>query len=424
MLDLNYILENKKEVAENAKNRQIKIDLDLIEELAQKRKELIKEIEETRRRQNEISDLVVSSDKKDELMAEAKDLKQNIDNQEKELEKIAPELNLELAKIPNLTHPDSPVGKTEDDNKILKAEGSKPNFKFKPKDHLELTQKLDLIDFERGAKVAGQKFYYLKNEAVQLEFALINYALGILLKHGFTPYITPDLAQDEIIEGAGFTPRGPEAQIYYIEDSNLGLIATAEIALAGLHSQEIIPEGDLPKKLAGFSHCFRREAGTYGQASKGLYRVHQFSKVEMFVYSLPEDSDRMLKIILNVEEKIFKGLGIPYRVMDCCTAELGGPAYRKFDLEAWFPGEGRFGEITSASNCTDYQARRLGIKVKRNSPAGGGKTEYLHMLNGTAIAISRALIAILENYQKEDGSVAIPKILHKWLSFKEIHPVK
>jgi seryl-tRNA synthetase len=294
--------------------------------------------------------------------------------------------------------------------------GQKPNFKFRPKDHLEIAEKLDLIDFERGAKVAGQKFYYLKNEAVLLEFALINYAFDILTKKGFIPYLTPDLVKDEIIEGAGFTPRGPEAQIYYIEDLNLGLIATAEIALAGLYSEEILREENLPRKLAGFSHCFRREAGTYGQASKGLYRVHQFSKVEIFIYCLPEDSDKMHQEILKIEEEIFSSLKIPYRVVDCCTAELGGPAYRKFDLEAWFPGENRWGEITSTSNCTDFQARRLGIKVKRKN----GKTQFVHMLNGTAVAISRALIAILENYQRKDGSVEVPKVLQKWVGKKVI----
>jgi len=416
MLDINFILENKEKIKENAKNRLIKIDLDLIEKLNLKRKEIARSLDEKRRRQNQISKLIVKAQNKEDLIKEAKKLKSEIENLSKELSKIEPLLGKELLKIPNLTHPDAPVGKSEEDNKILKVVGQKPNFKFRPKDHLEIAEKLDLIDFERGAKVAGQKFYYLKNEAVILEFALINYAFEVLLKKGFTPYLTPDLVREEVIEGAGFTPRGPEAQIYYIEDLNLGLIATAEIALAGLYSEEILREENLPKKLAGFSHCFRREAGTYGQASKGLYRVHQFSKVEIFIYCLPEDSDRMHQEILKIEEDIFSGLKIPYRVVDCCTAELGGPAYRKFDLEAWFPGENRWGEITSTSNCTDFQARRLGIRVKRKN----GKTQFVHMLNGTAIAISRALIAILENYQKEDGSVEVPKVLQKWVGKKVI----
>jgi len=416
MLDLNYILENKKTVQENAINRLIEVDLDLIEKLAQTRKELIRDIEEARRRQKEISRLIVKSEEKNGLISEAKNLKKEISHKEKKLEQVSLKLQPELFKVPNLTHPDAPLGQTADDNKILKEKGTKPKFSFQPKNHLVLAKSLDLIDFERAVKIAGQKFYFLKNEAVLLEFALINYAFDILLKHGFIPYLTPDLAQDKIIEGAGFSPRGPEAQIYYIENSNLGLIATAEIALAGLYSQEVLREEDLPQKIAGFSHCFRREAGAYGKASKGLYRVHQFSKVEMFVYCLPEDSEKMHKEILKIEEKIFSGLEIPYRVVDCCTAELGGPAYRKFDLEAWLPAEQQWGEITSASNCTDYQARRLGIKVKRKN----GKTEFVHMLNGTAIAISRPLIAILENFQQKNGSIKIPKVLHRWLDFKEI----
>lgn len=419
MLDLNYILEHKAEMVENAKNRGLKVNIDLIAELAGKRKDLIVEIDDNRRRQKEISNHIPKVENKKELIKEAKKLKEATDRLEKDLEKIAPNLKEELLKVPNITHPDAPIGLSEADNKVIEEIGEKPNFKFKPRGFDQLMNDLSLIDFERGAKVAGQKFYYLKNEGAMLELALINYAFDILLKEGFIPYITPDLANDKIIEGAGFTPRGPEAQIYYIENMPLGLIATAEINLVGLHSDEVLDEKDLPKKVAGFSHCFRREAGTYGQESKGLYRVHQFSKVEMFIYSKPEESDAMHKKVLEIEKKIFKGLGIPFRVVDCCTAELAGPAYRKFDLEAWLPAQEKWGEITSTTNATDFQARRVGTKYKK----ANGKTEYVHMINGTAIAVSRALVAIVENYQNADGSVEIPKVLQKWLPKKVIRSV-
>jgi len=415
MLDLNFVLRNKQQVAGNALNRGIKVDLDLIEKLSRQRRDILQEAEALRRRQKEISARISKSENKKELIKEASEIKKNLKILEKKIEKIEPKLKEELLKVPNLTHPKSPIGSSEKENKVLKTT-DKTKFSFQPKTHVELVKKLDLADFGRAAKVTGNKFYYLKNEAVLLEFALVQYAFDILLKEGFKPYLTPDLAKDEIILGSGFTPRGPESQIYYISDLPLGLIATAEITLAGLYSKEALDEKDLPKKIAGFSHCFRREAGTYGQESKGLYRVHQFSKVEMFVHCLPEHSDKMHRYILSLEEKIFSGLGIPYRVIDCCTAELGGPAYRKFDLEAWLPGSKQWGEITSTSNTTDYQARRLGIKVKRQN----GKRGYLHMLNGTAIAVSRAIIAILENCQQKDGSIKIPQVLWKWLPFKEI----
>ncbi|MDD3774306.1 MAG: serine--tRNA ligase, partial [Patescibacteria group bacterium] len=412
----NYILENPKEMKENAKNRGIKVNFDKISTLANQRKELIIKIDDNRRRQKEISEAISKANNRDELIKEAKVLKEETDCLEKALEEVAPKLKDELLKVPNITHPEAPIGKGEEDNKVIEEIGKKPEFPFEPKGFDQLMSDLDLIDFERGAKVAGQKFYYLKGDGALLEFALINYALDLLVKEGFTPYITPDLASGKIIEGAGFAPRGPEAQIYYIDGMDLGLIATAEINLVGLHSDEVLDEKELPKKIAGFSHCFRREAGTYGKQSKGIYRVHQFSKVEMFIYSKPEESDKMHQKVLEIEKNIFKGLGIPFRVVDCCTVELAGPAYRKFDLEAWLPAQEKWGEITSTTNATDFQARRVSTKYKNSE----GKTEFVHMINGTAIAVSRAMVAIMENYQKEDGSVEVPKVLQKWLNKKVV----
>ena len=247
-----------------------------------------------------------------------------------------------------------------------------PEFDFKPLDHVELGEKLDLVDFEGGARVAGHGFYFLKNEAVLLELALQRYALDVLLAEGFTPMTTPDLARNEILEGVGFIPRGPETQIYSIEDTDLSLVATAEITLGGLMAGQTIDAEDLPMKLCGISHCFRTEAGAHGRATRGLYRVHQFTKVEMFAYTLPGESDAMLDYLRDLQCRIFDGLGMPYRVVDTATGDLGGPAYRKFDLEAWMPGRGEFGEVTSTSNCTDYQARRLNIRYRSRARKARG----------------------------------------------------
>jgi seryl-tRNA synthetase len=314
-------------------------------------------------------------------------------------------------KIPNMTHPDSPVGKDDSENKEIERYGEPPKFDFEPKGHEELMKDLDIIDFEKAAEVSGSKFYYLKNEGALLEMALIQFAFSKLIENGFTPFITPDLARDKVLEGIGFNPRGEETQVYSVEKTDLSLVGTAEITMGGYHMNEIIPEEKLPLKYGAFSHCFRTEAGSYGRHSSGLYRVHQFSKVEMFAYTLPEDSEKMHAEIKNIEVEIFKDLGIPFRVVDICTGDLGGPAYRKYDLEAWMTSKNNWGEITSTSDTTSYQSRRLNIKVERKD----GKKEYLHMLNGTAIAVSRALIAIIENYQQADGSVKIPEVLKKFM---------
>jgi seryl-tRNA synthetase len=277
-------------------------------------------------------------------------------------------------------------------------------------------EKLDLIDFKRAAKVSGSKFYYLKNEGALLELALIRFALDKLIAKGFIPFITPDLAKDEVLEGIGFSPAGPETQVYSVGNSDLSLIGTAEITMGGYHKDEIIPEEKLPLKYAALSHCFRTEAGGYGKHSAGLYRVHQFSKVEMFAYALPEDSEKIHTEFKDIEVEIFKDLGVPFRVVDICTGDLGGPAYRKYDLEAWMVSKNGWGEVTSTSDTTAYQSRRLNIKVERKN----GTKEFLHTLNGTAIAVSRAIIAVLENYQQKDGSILMPEALQKYLNFKKI----
>jgi seryl-tRNA synthetase len=410
MLDLRYVRENPEAVTENCRNRGVEADVDLVVGLAARRSELIQELNEFKQQQNQLAKSVGGErdlERRQNLIAESRRIKEVIPEREAELQAVEGRLREEMLKIPNMTHPDSPIGKDDTENVELRRVGEIPTFDFEPKDHVELGEALDIIDFEAGTKVAGSKFYFLRGDAVLLELGLVRYALDMLIERGYEPTITPDLARDEALVGTGFIPRGPETQIYSIEDSDLSLVATAEITLAGSLAGEILDEEQLPLRLAGLSHCFRTEAGSHGRASRGLYRVHQFTKVEMFGFTTPEQSDAMHEELLGIEEEIFQGLGLPYRVVDICTGDLGGAAYRKYDLEAWMPGRDAYGEITSTSNTTDYQARRLQIRYRKN----GGRPQLLHTLNGTAIAVSRALIPILENYQQEDGSIRLPEAL-------------
>ncbi len=359
------------------------------------------------------------------MIAEGKRLREEAAGGEKQLKEIQEQLHAALLTIPNMTHPDAPVGTTAEDNKIIHRWGEPRKFDFAAKDHVALAEALQLVDFEAGAAVAGQKFYYLKNEAVLLELALVQYAMRTLIGEGYTPIITPDVARVEVLEGIGFIPRDPDPekrQIYSLSDTDLCLIATAEITLGGMHRDHIFDELDLPKKYVGLSHCFRTEAGAPGRDTRGLYRVHQFTKVEMFVFCTPDQSEPHHRELLEIEEKIFQGLGLPYHVIDTCTGDLGGPAYRKYDLEAWMPGRGEsgeYGEVTSTSNCTDYQARRLNIRYKTHKQKG---TRFVHTLNGTAVAVTRALLAILENNQQSDGSVIVPEVLRPWVGKERIDP--
>lgn len=416
MLDIKYIRENKEAVKKNCELRNIQCDVDRLLELDEERKDLIEKIEGFRKGKNAINDQMkdianIGVEEKEEILTRANAIKVNLEQLEPKFEEINKKFQELILKIPNMTHPDSPIGKDDSENKEIERYGEPPKFDFEPKGHEELMKNMDLIDFERGAKVAGAKFYFLKNEAVLLEQALINYALDICIQEKFTPFTTPDLAKDKILLGVGFNPRGQESQIYSVEETDLNLVGTAEITMGGYHMDEMIDEEKMPLKYVAFSHCFRTEAGSYGRHSAGLYRVHQFSKVEMFAYTLPEKSEEMHAYFKDLEVKIFKGLGIPFRVVDICTGDLGGPAYRKYDLEAWMTSRNDWGEVTSTSDTTDYQARRLNIKVKR----ADGKKEFLHMLNGTAVATSRALIAIIENGQQADGSIVIPEVLRKWM---------
>ena len=413
MIDYRELKTRRDEIAKNIADRNMKVDVDEAIALQDKRAELMKAAEELRAARNVNAQKMkgkMDNDARQALIAEGREIKDRIAEVESELEVVDKDFNTIVRQIPNYAHPKAPVGKEDKDNTAIKYVGKPPVFGFKPLDHVQLGEKLDLIDFEKGTKVSGPKFYYLKNEAVLLQMALENYAMNIVTKHGFTPFITPDVAKEEILEGIGFNPRGAESNIYTVEGTGTALVGTAEITLGGYYSGETLDKSALPIKMTGLSHCFRREAGAAGQFSKGLYRVHQFSKLEMFIICLPEDSDAFHDELLSIEEEIYTGLGLAYRVVDTCTGDLGAPAYRKFDIEAWMPGRGEageYGEVTSTSNCTDYQSRNLNVRYKDDD----GKSKFVHMLNGTAVALSRAVVAVLENYQREDGSIAIPEAL-------------
>lgn len=425
MLDIKFIRQNGEEVKKSIADRGMNVDIDELLGLDEKRRALIVRIEGARAIRNKKSE---GGKPSAEDIQKMRTLGDEITGMEKELSDVEKYYSELIRKIPNMIHPDAPRG-GEEDFQVLEERGKIPKFfakgGFKPKDHEELMLKLDLIDFERGAKVTASKFYFAKNELVRLNQALLNYGIDKVTKHGYLLMETPDLAKDSILSGIGFNPRGPETQVYSIENSDLSLIGTAEVTLGGYHADEIIDLSKGPKKYVALSHCFRTEAGSYGKISKGLFRVHQFTKLEMFIYCKPEESEKMHQEILDIEKEIADGLELPYRVIDVASGDLGAPAYRKYDIEAWMTmknsltdsRQGGYGEITSTSNCTDYQARRLNIRYRKHN----GETELVHTLNGTAVVLSRFPIAIFENYQTKNGTVKIPKILQKYTGgIKEI----
>ncbi|MGL4594704.1 MAG: serine--tRNA ligase [Thermoguttaceae bacterium] len=419
MLDRKFILENCDAVKRNCQNRGVLVDVDRFVELEIERKKLQQELEQLQGDANAVAKSIgtaKSSEEREAKKEEGRILRDKVAELRTQTDQLEIELDQIQRSIPNMAHSDAPIG-VDDQSNLRHSLGKTPipTFDFKPLDHVELGEKLDLIDFESGARVAGAGFYFLKNDAVILELALQRYAVEILQQSGFTLTTTPDLARNDILQGTGYIPRGPETQIYSIDGTDLSLIATAEIPLGGLLAGQTVDSEVLPLRFCGISHCFRTEAGAAGRASRGLYRVHQFTKVEMFAFTHPDQSEAMHQEMLALECKIFDGLGIPYQVVDTATGDLGGPAFRKFDLEAWMPGRGKngeYGEVTSTSNCTDYQARRLNARYKVKGEKG---THFLHTLNGTAIAISRALVAIFELYQQKDGSILVPDVLRTFV---------
>jgi len=418
VLDRRFVADNIDLVSANCTLRGVTADIARCAELDKLRRQLQADIDKLNQEAGAVSRSIgkaADAAERDALKAEGRRLREEVSALEAKATEVTAEADAILRLIPNLTHPDAPVGGEDAAVEIRRGATPVRQFDFQPVDHVALGERLSLFDFEAGARVAGHGFYFLTGDGVLLELALQRYAVELLMQEGFRIMTTPDLARDTILEGTGFMPRGPETQIYSIAGTDLSLVATAEITLGGAYHEKIFDEAELPLKLCGISHCFRTEAGAHGRATRGLYRVHQFTKVEMFAFTTPEDSEAMHEALLGIECRLFDGLGIPYRVIDTPTGDLGGPAYRKFDLEAWMPGRGtggEWGEVTSTSNCTDFQARRLGIRFKK---AGEKGTTFAHTLNGTAVAISRAIIALIENHQQADGSITIPAPLVAWM---------
>jgi seryl-tRNA synthetase len=411
MIDIKLLRENPEKVKKACENKQAKVDIDQVLELDKKRRELIQEIEKLRAEQKKMG--------KDQI-EQAKELKNKIKELEPELEKAELNFNILFNQIPNLPLDNVIIGKDESENKVLREWSPSASAKATAdkKDYLEIAEKLDIIDVKRAGKVSGSRFGYLKDGLAVLEIGLIQLAIDIARKEGFVPIIPPVMIKPEMMKAMGYVERGGD-EIYYFDKDDLYLTGTSEQSVGPMHADEIFEEKDLPKKYIAFSTCFRREAGSYGKDTKGILRVHQFDKVEMFIFSKPEDSQREHELILSIEEKLMKELKIPYRVIDICTGDLGDPAAKKYDIEAWMPGQNEYRETHSTSNCTDFQARRLNIKYKETRDKRQ-ETKLVHTLNGTAFAIGRTLIAIIENYQQKDGTIKVPKVLRKYTGIKKI----
>ena len=419
MLDLKLLRENpdlfKKGIAKKQKDPAL---IDQALKLDEEHRALITQTEQIKAQKNKASDQIAKAETA-EKQALITDM-QKIGEEEKKLNQkksaVETELNALLVELPNPPLDSVPEGRDDSENQVIRTEGEKPKFDFEPKDHVELGLNLDLIEIEKAVNMSGTRFYYLKNEAVQLEFALVQFALNKLIEKGFSPVIPPVLVKEEAMQATGFFPTDRN-EIYHVnpEEDDLYLVGTSEVPLCMLHANEILNADQLPKHYCGFSSCFRREAGSYGKDTHGILRVHQFDKIEMFIFCQPEESAAMHEKILSLEEEIMQDLGFHYQVVNICGGDLGAPAAKKYDLEAWIPTQNKFRELTSCSNCTNFQARRAGIRYRTENG-----TQFAHTLNGTAIAIARTLITILENNQNKDGSITIPKVLQKYVGKEKI----
>lgn len=411
MLDVKFIRDNLKLVEKSTKEKGYKTDIAKVIRLDDKKKEILAEVEALRKQRNEIAGKMKGGKPSPELIKEGKKVKEDLSVKEAALSSAEEELNTLLKTVPNVIFDDVPLGGEECSVEVKKWGKNHE----KGIDHLDFAVSRDWVDFERGAKVAGAKFYYLKSELALLENALLQYGLSKVLEHGFTYMTVPDMVSSRILEGCGFNPRSSkQSDEYFIEGEDLAMIATAEMPLTGYHMDEIIDEDKLPLCYAGYSACFRKEAGTYGKYTRGLFRVHQFNKLEMYIFCLPEKSKEMHEKILAIEEDIWQGLEIPYHVINIAAGDLGAPAAKKYDMEYWSPVNKKYQEITSCSNCTDFQARAVNARVRRKN----GTVEFVHTLNGTAIPLARALVVLLENYATEDGKFKVPKVLRPFLGGK------
>ena len=428
MLDVALLRRDPERLADSFRRRGLDVDLDALIALDEERREARAKAEEIRAAQNKMGKEIskLSGDEKEKAINEATFLAENYKFTLARAEDLDEQFDAMWVPLPNLVDDSVPVGADEDENVEVSRWGDQPSFDFEAKDHLDLGQALGIIDVERAAKVSGSRFGYLLGHAVLMEFGLVQWAMGRLASEGFTPVIPPVLVRDTALFGTGFFP-GARDQVYAVGSSEEGdetvvpddlyLVGTSEVPLAGLHLDEILEADDLPRRYAGFSTCFRREAGTYGKDTRGIFRVHQFDKVEMFAFVPPEESWDEHERLLAIEESMVRELGIPYRIVSVVTGDLGDSAAKKYDIEAWFPGQDAYREITSCSNTTDYQARRLKIRYR----ADGG-TDIVHTLNGTAVAIGRTIAAILENFQQEDGSVIVPEVLRPAVGADRLEP--
>ncbi len=413
MLDIRFIRENPEKVQDSADKKGYKVNIKELLSLDEQRRTMGQSLDSLREQRNQIAEQMKNGQRSESLIEQGRLLKEQLAEQEQTFSEIDDSYKRMMNSIPNIIFDDVPVGGEEDSVEVKQWGENKTTAT----DHLDYAVSRDWVDFERGAKVAGSKFYYLKGDLALLESAIIRFATDLVIKHGFTYMTVPHMVNSRIAEGSGFAPRGDtEGNEYFIEGQDLTMIGTAEAPLTGYHADEIIDEDRLPLIYAGLSPCYRHEAGAAGKHTRGLFRVHQFNKLEMYAFTLPEQSEKMHEIILGIEEEIWQTLGVPYRVINIASGDLGAPAAKKYDIEYWSPVDGIYRELTSCSNCTDFQARNLNIRVRRKD----GNVEVLHTLNGTAVSLARSLIAIIENYQNPDGSLSVPEALRPYLSGREV----
>jgi seryl-tRNA synthetase len=415
MIDLNLLRKNPEIYRKASQSKRVNPDtIDSVLRFDEERRELLQKIEKLRGERNEISGNISKSPSK-EMVEKVREIKKHLQDLEPQLKKTEENLDEMGRRIPNPPSSDVKTGKDDSENDVIKTVGKPRKFDFTPKDHLELGEALDIIDIKRAAKVSGARFYYLKGDGALLEWALLQLAIETLTKEGFIPVIPPVLIKKESMAGMGYLEHGGEEDMFVFDKDNLVLVGTSEQSIGPMHRDETLEVKNLPLRYFGYSACFRREAGSYGKDTRGIIRVHQFNKVEMFSFTTPEQGDKEHEFLLGIEERLMKALEIPYQVIKMCSGDLGAPAARKYDIEAWIPTQNKYREVTSASTTTDFQSRRLNIKYRE-----GSKVEYAHMLNGTAFSMGRPIVAILENYQQKDGSVEIPKVLQKYVGKKKI----
>jgi seryl-tRNA synthetase len=409
MLDIRYIRTHAKEVQENAKRKGYNVSIDELLKADESKRQLQQVADDLREKRNAIAASMKGAKPSDEAVAEGKAIKEQLVDVEANLKEADVKLTTLLFQVPNMLQPGVPIGGEELSVEIKQWGGQETGAT----DHLDYAVARDWVDFERGAKVAGAKFYYLKGDLALLENAITQFALDFVLKKGFTFMTVPHMVNSRVATGTGFAPRASDqSDEYYIEGEDLSLIATAEMSLTGYHADEIIDEDKLPLLYAGLSPCYRKEAGTYGKHTRGLFRVHQFNKLEMYAYTLPDESVDMHERILAIEEELWQAIGIPYHVINIASGDLGAPASKKYDIEYWSKVDGNYRELTSCSNCTDFQARNLNIRVRRKN----GDVETIHTLNGTAVSLARSMVAVIEHFQTEDGKLAVPAVLQPYLN--------